>query len=57
MLVILCTVRGVYTMIEQPASSVMDWFPDFAATAELIKKHIGPGVWQEAFLSSPQLLH
>lgn len=47
LLLILATARGAYVVLEQPASSVMKFMPDFVATAKLIQKHLG--LWNEQF--------
>lgn len=54
LLIILCTARGVYAKLEQPASSVMNYMPDFDSTGALISDHLG--MWREVFLPSPQAL-
>ena len=54
LLIILCTARGVYAKLEQPASSVMNYMPDFDSTGALISDHLG--MWREVFLPSPQTL-
>ena len=40
-------------ILEQPASSVMKFMPDFVATAKLFKKHLG--LWDEQFLSDTEI--
>ena len=56
MLLILCTVRGVYTILEQPSTSVMDYFPAFKTVADRIRKHLQKDVWKTQFLPLPQSL-
>jgi hypothetical protein len=53
LLLILATARGAYVVLEQPASSVMKFMPDFVATAKLIQKHLG--LWNEQFLFDTEI--
>ena len=53
LLLILATARGAYVVLEQPASSVMKFMPDFVATAKLIQKHFG--LWNEQFLFDTEI--
>ena len=55
LLLLVATVRGVYTSLEQPGSSLMEYLPDFQATAQLIKQHLGDGLWKSQFLSESQI--
>ena len=52
LLLIIATVRGVYTSVEQPATSTMRFFPDLCATAKRIQEILG--VWSEQFLPESQ---
>jgi hypothetical protein len=33
----------------------MEYLPDFQATAQLIKQHLGDGLWKSQFLSESQI--
>ena len=52
MLILLATIRGAYTWLEQPCTSSMRYFPDLVAVGEAIKKHLN--MWGERTLSGPQ---
>ena len=53
MLVIIATVRGVFSALEQPSSSTMKHFPAVVQTGQRISELVWR--WREQFLSVTQL--
>lgn len=57
LLLLLATVRGVYTVVEQPQSSTMKYFPDLLHVARAIGSVLGRHTWDRRFLWGPQTGH
>lgn len=53
LLVVLATARGCYTLLEQPSSSMLKFYPDLVRTGKLIATHLG-GIWNSVALSPSQ---
>ncbi|CAK8993448.1 unnamed protein product [Durusdinium trenchii] len=50
LLLLLATVRGVYTVLEQPGTSTMRYYPDLKAVAAAIQKHLGGKSWLTQYM-------
>lgn len=55
LLLLLATVRGVYTVLEQPQTSTMKYFPDLIHVGKAIRALLGHKTWDHRFLWGPQL--
>ena len=55
LLLLLATSRGVYSLVEQPQSSTMKYYPDLIHVAKAIQSVLGRLTWDRRFLWGPQL--